>query len=141
MISMLEALCLAFSMYSRIPVPSLPYREKSARYVFCFFPLTGLAAGLIQLAVFQVLVKIQAGIFLKGVALAAVPLLVTGGIHMDGFLDTTDARSSYAPREKKLEILKDPHMGAFALIYGCLYLLADAAAWSESSWRICLCMI
>ena len=50
---------------------------------------------------------------------------------MDGFLDVTDARSSFQSRERKLEILKDPHAGAFA-IAGCgVYLLLYAAAFSE----------
>jgi adenosylcobinamide-GDP ribazoletransferase len=60
-----------------------------------------------------------------------IPLVVTGGIHMDGLLDTADALSSFQPREKKLEILKDPHTGAFAII-GCgSYLLVYVAVFSE----------
>ena len=44
------------------------------------------------------------------------PLLVTGGFHVDGFLDTCDALHSYQSMEKKQEILKDPHIGAFAVL-------------------------
>ena len=40
---------------------------------------------------------------------------------MDGFADTVDALSSCQTRERKLEILKDPHTGAFAVIGCCLY--------------------
>jgi len=59
-----------------------------------------------------------------------LPILVTGGIHMDGYLDVTDAKASYGEREKKLEILKDPHVGAFAVI-GCgVYLLCYLAVFS-----------
>lgn len=54
---------------------------------------------------------------------AAVPLLVTGGIHMDGFLDTMDAVHSYGDRSRKLEILKDPHLGAFAVISFGVYMM------------------
>ena len=36
--------------------------------------------------------------------------------HIDGFMDTMDAFHSYKPREEKLTILKDSHMGAFAVI-------------------------
>ena len=54
---------------------------------------------------------------------------------MDGFLDTTDARRSFLPKEKKLEILKDPRAGAFAVI-GCgTYLLFYAALFSELDQR------
>lgn len=50
---------------------------------------------------------------------------------MDGFMDTTDARSSYGDREKKLMILKDSHVGAFAVI-GCgVYMMLSVGAWSE----------
>ena len=45
-----------------------------------------------------------------------VPVWVTGGIHLDGYADTCDALSSYGDTAKKLEILKDPHCGAFAVI-------------------------
>ena len=59
---------------------------------------------------------------------AAIPLLITGGFHVDGFMDTMDAVHSYQPKEKKLEILKDSHIGAFAVImlaaYGMVYLAA-----------------
>ena len=44
-----------------------------------------------------------------------IPVLITGGIHLDGLLDTADALSSYKTKEEKLEILKDSHAGAFAL--------------------------
>ena len=71
------------------------------------------------------------GSVFRGVCLTAVPLWITGGIHLDGFMDTTDARSSYGDREKKLMILKDSHVGAFAVI-GCgIYMMLSVGAWSE----------
>lgn len=60
-----------------------------------------------------------------------IPVLITGGIHLDGFADTVDAMSSYAERERRLEILKDPHTGAFAIIGLCCYFLANVGIWSE----------
>lgn len=62
-----------------------------------------------------------------------LPVLVNGGIHMDGFLDTMDALNSYGSREKKLEILKDSRTGAFAVIGFGLYLVASLALWSEAN--------
>ena len=59
------------------------------------------------------------------------PILVTGGFHLDGFMDTEDALNSYGSARKKLEILKDPHIGAFAVIslvkWGLLYGAAVSA--------------
>ena len=61
----------------------------------------------------------------------AIPILITGGIHLDGFCDVSDAVSSNAERSKKLEILSDPHIGAFAVIKLFLYLLIQTALFSE----------
>ena len=52
-----------------------------------------------------------------------IPVFLTGGIHLDGLLDTSDAIHSYQPRERKLEILKDSHAGAFAIITAVVYFL------------------
>ena len=50
---------------------------------------------------------------------------------MDGLLDTADALSSWRERERRLEILKDSHAGAFAVITACVYFLAWFGAYSE----------
>ena len=125
----------AFSMYSKIPMPQITWNERATRYMLCWFPAVGLVIGLAACALMQILFRLDAGPLMTGVLLTALPLLLTGGIHLDGFLDTVDARASCAVREKKLEILKDPHVGAFAVIFGALYLLVSAGAWSTITWR------
>ena len=60
-----------------------------------------------------------------------IPIVLSGGIHLDGFCDTCDALSSHQSRERKLEILKDSHTGAFAIICCCLYLIFFFAVWCE----------
>lgn len=50
---------------------------------------------------------------------------------MDGFLDTMDAIHSYGNREKRLEIMKDPHTGAFAIISAMAYICLYAGAMGE----------
>ncbi len=120
---MLASLIVAFSMYSRLPMPEVQWTEKSMRYAMLFFPCIGLVIGGVELLCFFALLQLGAGDSFRATAMTALPILITGGIHLDGFIDTTDARRSYKSREEKLEILKDPHIGAFALIYGALYLL------------------
>ena len=60
-----------------------------------------------------------------------IPVFVTGGIHVDGLLDTSDALSSWQERTKRLEILKDSHAGAFAIITACVYFIMWLGAWSQ----------
>ena len=66
-----------------------------------------------------------------------LPILLTGGIHLDGFMDTSDALASYGDRVKKAGDFKDPHTGAFAIIGLGLYLLLYAGA-VLSLWSRCV---
>ena len=127
----MQSLIIAFAMYSKIPMPRADWNDKNMRYAFCWFPVIGLVIGLVELAVFYILTKWQAGSVFRGVCLMAVPLLVTGGIHLDGFMDTMDALGSWGDKEKKLEILKDSHNGAFAVIGICCYFTVSLGVWSE----------
>ena len=119
----LQTVAVAFAMFSAVPVPQFNWTEKNMRYAMCAFPLIGVVIGLLWFL---------CGVLpLPGAARAAgfclIPVWVTGGIHLDGYADTCDALSSYGDREKKLEILKDPHCGAFAVIRLCSYFAAYLA--------------
>jgi len=132
---MLKSLIIAFSMYSKIPMPRIEWDKKSLRYVLCFFPFTGLAVGLFMLLWFFICSKAGFGRLFIACVASVIPLVVTGGIHMDGFLDTIDALNSYADMDKKLEILKDSNSGAFAIIYGIIYMLLSVGIWNEMDYR------
>ena len=140
---MLHSLLMAFSSYSSIPVPQTKWDEKSMRYCICFLPLVGAVIGAVQFLAFLFLERLSFGKIFSGAVLAALPVLLSGGIHMDGFLDTCDAVHSYGSREKRLEILKDPHVGAFAVIGGILYFALSMGVWSEagSGEILTLCLI
>ena len=120
-------------MYSRIPVPQVDWSEENRKYSMCFFPLIGTVIGLLLWGWLWLCDALSIGPVLKGAAGVLLPIFVTGGIHMDGFMDTSDALASWQPKERRLEILKDSHVGAFAVL-GCAgYLLLHAALLSEAS--------
>lgn len=128
---LIQSFIIAFSTYSRIPMPKADWTDENRRYSMCFFPLIGLAIGLFLLLWLWICEKIGIQPFLKGAIAAVLPLLITGGIHMDGFMDTLDAMASWQTRERRLEILKDSHTGAFAVM-GCAgYLLVSAGLYCE----------
>ena len=128
---LIESFAIAVSMYSRIPMPKVEWSDSAMRYALCFFPVVGAAVGAAVTAFSFLADVVGLGALARACIGTALPLLITGGIHMDGFLDTLDARSSLSDRGQKLEILKDPHTGAFATL-GCgVYLLLYAAAFSE----------
>lgn len=137
--NLLGSLAIALSMYSRIPMPQVLWTKERMRYAMCFFPLIGFVTGGILILFTGAAQILGAGPIFKTLGGVAVPLIISGGIHMDGFLDVTDARRSYGSVEKKLKILKDPHTGAFAIIGLGLYLLLYGAAYSELAFSdICL---
>lgn len=130
-----NAFIIAFSTYSRIPMPQVEWSDENRRYTMCFFPLVGAAVGLLMWGWLLLCDFLSIGPVLRGAAGALIPLLITGGIHMDGFMDTSDAIASWQPMERRLEILKDSHTGAFAVI-GCAgYLLLFAGVFSEATAR------
>ena len=118
---MFRGLIGAFAMYSKVPMPTLVWDEKCKKYIICFLPIVGLVLGALYVLVFNLCEYMMWDGFLKGVLLAVVPIAFTGGIHFDGFIDTVDAISCYASKEKRLEILKDPHVGAFGIIWSIVY--------------------
>lgn len=131
MITFFKAMIIAFSMYSTIPMPQFTWQEKEMKYVFCFFPWVGAVIGALLVGWNWIREKAGIGQLAWVLVGTAIPLLVTGGFHVDGFMDTMDAFHSYQERERKLEILKDSHIGAFSVICLLLYYLLYLAGYSE----------
>lgn len=127
----LKGLVITFASYTRIPMPQVDWSEENRRWSMCFFPLIGVVVGGLIWLWLALCDGLHIGPFLRGAIGAVLPLLVTGGIHMDGFMDVTDAMSSWQTKEKRLEILKDSHVGAFAVIACGAYLLLMAGLLSE----------
>ena len=107
-------------MFSALPMPQFDWNEKNMRYALCAFPLVGVVCG----ALWCVCGVLPLPAAARAAGFCLVPVWVTGGIHLDGYADTCDALSSYGDTAKKLEILKDPHCGAFAVIRLCSYFAA-----------------
>ncbi len=126
-----SSMAIAFATYSRIPMPRVEWSEENRRYSLCFFPLIGLVIGAVMAGWIWLCDALGIGNMLRGCIGALIPLLITGGIHMDGFMDTCDALASWQPKERRLEILKDSHVGAFAVIGCCAYLMIAAGLFSE----------
>lgn len=127
----LKSIVIAFSIYSKIPVPQFEWKEEDMKYMLCFFPWIGAVIGICVYLWSLLCSRFGIGSLCYAAIGTAIPILVTGGFHVDGFMDTMDAFHSYQPREKKLEILKDSHIGAFAVIMLALYGLIYLGTFSE----------
>ena len=130
-----ESFVIAFSMYSRIPMPRAEWSREGMKYALCFFPFVGLVLGALMWGACLFMDWAGVSQLAKAAVLTVLPVAVTGGIHVDGLIDTCDALHSWQPREKKLEILKDPHVGAFGIIGVMVYGLLMLGAMGEMSGR------
>lgn len=140
--TLLETIAVAFSMFSALPIPQPVWNKKNMRYTLCAFPLIGIVIGLFCAIWAFIAAKLSLSNLLCSAGYCLIPIFVTGGIHLDGYADTSDALSSYSSPEKRQEILKDPHCGAFAVIRLLVYCIAYLALCTEftASPQSLLCM-
>lgn len=110
-----------FSTYSRIPMPAVELNSDDMKYTMMFFPLIGIVIGAIEYLVYRICGNYMIPDYVRGIVMSVIPIFITGGIHVDGYMDTMDAFNSYGDKEKKLAIMKDPHAGGFAIIYLLVY--------------------
>ena len=132
----MEYFKVAFAMYSKIPMPPADWEKENMKYALCFFPWVGLAVGAVSAVLFWLLKQIGAGSMLRAAVLTAVPVLVTGGIHLDGYLDTMDALSSWREKQRRLEIFKRPARRSICDYYGMSVFVLYAGAAGELVWKI-----
>ena len=127
--TVLETILAAFSMFSAIPVPQVAWNQKNMRFLLCAFPLVGAVIGVVCVLWSKLCSFLSLPALLQGAGLCLLPVMLSGGIHLDGYADTWDALASHGDAETKQRILKDPHMGAFAAIRLCMYFVASFALW------------
>ena len=138
----LKAFCMSFSMFCAIPTPFSHVWEDSVRsLMLVVFPFVGTIIGGIWALTAFLFTKINFPLMLGAAILAVMPYLLTGGIHLDGYMDCCDAIFSRRPLEKKREILKDSHVGSFAVIaLATLFMFSFAAFASRNgeAWMLIL---
>ena len=122
-----HAFAMCQSLFCAIPFPGNLWDEKARDKMLLFLPLVGLEMGAIWTGLAWLCSLFQLPIPVKGLILAVYPYLAAGFIHLDGYMDVTDAVKSCRSLERRREILKDSHVGAFAVIGIGLLLLAQFA--------------
>lgn len=126
-----NGLLISISMYSKIPVPSIDWDDKNMKYSMCFFPVVGMIEAAVMLLWYYISMKLGFGLIFTTSIYLLIPVVITGGIHLDGLLDASDALSSWQTQERRLEIMKDSNSGAFAVITCTCYFVFAFGIWSE----------
>ncbi|WNR43590.1 adenosylcobinamide-GDP ribazoletransferase [Paenibacillus roseipurpureus] len=119
----LRAGLAAFQFLTRLPLPfQIDYTERVFQRSTVWYPLVGFVIGvLLQLAGVGVAYAVPA--MPGAVLLLGLWVVLTGGLHLDGLMDTADGILSHRPREQMLEIMKDSRVGAMGVIVCVLQLM------------------
>ena len=119
---LLHAFWMCQSMFCAIPCPCKTWDEEARYALLWCLPLVGLELGFIWWISGLLCLFFGLHQLIVGLVLCAVPYFATGFLHLDGFMDVTDAVGSCRDLARRREILKDSHVGSFAVI-GCVLLI------------------
>lgn len=106
---------MAWSMFLWIPCPSKKWDDGKKQQMLLCLPLIGIIIGFLWAGI-TCLLGFAHYSFIPSAVACIVPWLLTGFMHLDGYMDCADAVLSFKNQDKKLEILKDTHVGSFAVI-------------------------
>ena len=126
-----NAFIMCQSMFCAIPCPLKIWDETARDKQILFLPLIGAEIGVLLFVISKLCMFLNIPHFLTAFIIAVYPFVISGYIHLDGFMDVTDAVKSYRSLEKRREILKDSRVGAFSVI-GCIILFIGQFAAFES---------
>lgn len=123
----MRTLRIAFGLMTTLPIrfPADWSTGDSGR-ASVWYPFVGLVIGAITWLAWQG-VRSAFPPLIAGVITLTLWVVLTGGLHLDGLADCCDGLFVSATAERRLEIMKDPHIGAFGVIGLVLLLLVKAA--------------
>ncbi|WP_404828809.1 adenosylcobinamide-GDP ribazoletransferase [Streptomyces dioscori] len=127
-----DGLRFAFGTLTVLPVTVRRWDRGAARTGMSVAPVAGLAVGVLAAATGLLLLVLGAGPLLAAVASAAVPAVLTRGLHLDGLADTADGLGSGKPAEDALRIMKQSDIGPFGVITLLFVLLTQVAALAQA---------
>jgi adenosylcobinamide-GDP ribazoletransferase len=135
--SPLDGLRFAFGTLTVLPVRVTRWDREAARGGMLSAPAVGLVVGGCAAGLGLLTLFLGAGPLLAAVASAAVPAVLTRGLHLDGLADTADGLGSGKPAEDALRIMKQSDIGPFGVLTLVFVLLAQVAALArayDASW-------
>lgn len=121
---MIDGFLLALQFLTTTPLhKNITWDKERAKWSVRAFPAIGLSLGvLLVLQVFLLIHFSPFSLLIISLWIMFFGVLFTGGLHLDGWMDMSDAVFSYRDRERKLEIMSDSRVGAFGVI-SLLFLL------------------
>lgn len=112
-----------FSLYTSFPVSEVSYDESSTQYITAFLPMTGVPICLVTILAAMLLRTGKCQSAFAGAILLLIPLLISGGVHLEGFMKCSDALAADRKQDERLAVLRDAHLGSYAVMDLCMFFL------------------
>ncbi|SEM92823.1 cobalamin-5'-phosphate synthase [Paenisporosarcina quisquiliarum] len=133
----MKSILLALQFFTVIPVnKNLPMEKRAITGMYSIFPWIGAGIGAIACLVLY----FEWSPIMTGFSIVLLGVVLSGGLHMDGYIDTSDAFFSYKDRLKRFEILEDPRVGAFGvmavvfLVIGKVIIISEVLSTESFHW-------
>lgn len=128
----MKGILLALQFFTSIPVrKELPMERRHITAMYGALPFIGILIGLAMTASILLSEWLGFGSVLASALTLFVGIALTGGLHLDGVADTSDAYFSYRDKERRHEILEDPRIGAFGTLGLIVFILLKFALLQE----------
>ena len=115
---------MAWGNFCALPCPCKRWDTNATPLMLGFLPSVGVIIGAIWAVLYFAAVYFGLPYLVVAFLVTFLPFALCGFLHMDGFMDCSDAILSRRPLEDRQRILKDSHTGAFAVISIVFYILA-----------------
>lgn len=126
-----QAFIAAFQFLTRLPIPvTVPFQSPVLSRSVIYFPVAGAFIGAC-IAAASWLLALLVPAWPSAVIILALWTALSGGLHLDGWMDTADGVLSHRSRERMLEIMKDSLVGAMGVLAAVLLLLFKASLLAE----------
>ncbi|MFN7252139.1 MAG: adenosylcobinamide-GDP ribazoletransferase [Anaerobacillus sp.] len=114
----IEGLICSFQFLSTVPLKKqVPYEQKQVRVCVAAFPVVGAILGVLLFGLLFIMNEwTNVSPLVIALLLVTLSIVYSGGLHLDGWMDCSDAFFSYKSKQGKLEVMKDSRIGAFAAI-------------------------
>jgi adenosylcobinamide-GDP ribazoletransferase len=123
----MRSLFFALGFLTSIPVRTPAPQAGDLGRAAIWFPLVGVIIGVVLVVAQLILTRFFAPL-LAGALIVVVWIALTGGLHLDGLADCGDGLLSATSRERRLEIMRDPRLGAFGGMLLIMHLLIKTLA-------------
>lgn len=132
MMKLITGFFMAWGNFLTLPCPLKRWDNDLKNYMLGFLPSVGLIIGLLWAGIALLLAVLPIPFLVTAFLLTMVPFVLSGFLHLDGFMDCCDAILSRRPLEDRQRILKDSHTGAFAVVSVVFLILGFHAFFSTA---------